>query len=68
MALSQSVSDSLKEAESHIRNALSYASRQERPSTCAAIAKLMTDIENVKGIDEILDRLDEANLKNFNNQ
>jgi len=31
MALSQSVEDSLKEAEESLRNALSYAARQERP-------------------------------------
>lgn len=31
MALSQSVEESLKEAEQSLRNALSYAARQERP-------------------------------------
>ena len=58
MALSQSVSDSLKEAESHIRNALAYASRQERPSTCEGIAQLLTDIEKIVFVDEVLDKLD----------
>ncbi len=58
MALSQSVTDSLKEAESHIRNALAYASRQERPSTCEGIAQLLADIEKIGLVDEVLDRLD----------
>jgi hypothetical protein len=31
MALSKSVEESVKEAESHLRNALSYSARQESP-------------------------------------
>lgn len=31
MALSESVEQSLKEAESSLRNALAYAARQEKP-------------------------------------
>jgi len=65
MALSQSVSDSLKEAESHLRNALAFASRQERPSTCASIAKLLADAENVICIDQIMDKFDEVNTRFF---
>jgi len=39
MALSQSVEESLKEAEQSLRNALSYAARQERPMVCSVIAE-----------------------------
>lgn len=62
MALSQSVLDSLSEAESSLRNALSYAARQERPSTCSAIGKLLMDIDNLTVLDNVMDTLD--NLKN----
>ena len=68
MALSQSVSDSLKEAESHIRNALAYSSRQERPSTCESIAKLLADVDNIRYIDDIMDKFDEANDKKLRDQ
>ena len=62
MALSQSVLDSLAEAESSLRNALSYAARQERPCTCSSIGKLLVDIDHLKGFDNVMDTLD--NLQN----
>lgn len=58
MALSQSVEDSLKEAEQSLRNALAFAARQERPMVCSAIAELIQSIETVKSTDSILDALD----------
>jgi hypothetical protein len=58
MALSQSVEESLQEAESHLRNALAYAARQERPMVCSVIAELIQRIETVKSTDSILDALD----------
>ena len=42
MALSQSVEESLKEAEQSLRNALAYAARQERPMVCSVIADLIS--------------------------
>ena len=58
MALSNSVEQSLNEASAHLRNALAYAARQERPIVCTQIAKLLGDIENIGSIDNILDTLD----------
>jgi hypothetical protein len=58
MALSQSVEDSLKEAEQSLRNALAFAARQERPMVCSVIAELIQRIETVKSTDSILDALD----------
>lgn len=58
MALSHSVLDSLTEAESSLRNALSFAARQERPTTCSSISKIIVDIHHLKGFDEIMDSLD----------
>ena len=58
MALSQSVEDSLKEAEQSLRNALAFAARQERPMVCSVIAELISRIETMKSTDSILDVLD----------
>ena len=58
MALSQSVENSLKEAEQSLRNALAFAARQERPMVCSVIAELISRIETMKSTDSILDALD----------
>ena len=58
MALSQSVEESLKEAEASLRNALSYAARQERPVVCSVIADLIHRIESLQSTDAILDKLE----------
>ena len=59
MALSQSVTDALEDAKSSIRNALAYAARNERPSTCERIAKLLSDIETVGLTDSLMDSLED---------
>jgi len=59
MSLSKTVEDSLKEAESSLRNALAYAARQERPAVCTQIAKLIHDIEHIQNFDGIMDMLEE---------
>ncbi len=53
MALSQSVEESLKEAEQSLRNALAYAARQERPMVCSVIADLISRIESVMTTDSL---------------
>jgi len=58
MALSQTVEDSLKEAEASLRNALSYAARQERPIICNTISKIILDIDNTIRFDGIIDSLE----------
>ena len=58
MALSQSVEESLKEAEQSLRNALAFAARQERPMVYSVIAELISRIETMKSTDSILDALD----------
>jgi len=59
MALSQSVKESLDEAEAALRNALSYAARQERPMVCSVIADLISRIESMQSTDSILDKLED---------
>ena len=58
MALSKSVEESLKEAESSLRNALAYAARQERPLVCTTISKLISEIDHIITFDDILDKLE----------
>jgi hypothetical protein len=58
MALSQSVEESLREAEASLRNALAYAARQERPMVCSVIADLIHRIESLQSTDAILDKLE----------
>ena len=58
MALSQSVTESLDEASASLRNALSYAARQERPIVCNTISELLCRIDSMKSFDGILDSLE----------
>lgn len=58
MALSKSVEESLKEAESSLRNALAYAARQERPVVCNGIAELICRIDQIQSFDGILDKIE----------
>ena len=58
MALSQSVENSLKEAEQSLRNALAFAARQERPMVCGVLAEMIGRIESLKSTDSILDKLE----------
>ena len=59
MALSKTVEDSLKEAESSLRNALAFAARQERPLVCSQIANLIKEIDHIQSFDGIFDMLEE---------
>lgn len=58
MALGTQVTESLKEAEASLRNALSFAARTERPMVCSVISDLISRIESVQNTDSLLDRLD----------
>lgn len=58
MALGQQVEESLKEAESNLRNALAYASRTERPMVVSVIADLIQRIDTVISADSLLDKLE----------
>jgi hypothetical protein len=58
MALGTQVTESLKEAEASLRNALSFAARTERPMVCSVISDMISRIESVQNTDALLDRLD----------
>jgi hypothetical protein len=59
MALGKQVEESLSEATCSLRNALSYAARQERPIVCKQIANLITEIDSIGSFDGIMDKLEE---------
>jgi len=61
MTLSKSVEDSLKEAESNLRNALAFAARQERAMVCGVISELISKIDTIIKMDEVLDKLENRN-------
>ena len=58
MALSETVENSLKEAESNLRNALAFAARQERPMVCGVIADLINKIDTLQTMDSIMDKVE----------
>jgi len=58
MALSKTVEESLKEAESNLRNALAFAARQEKPFIGKHIADMIFQIDNLMSADAIIDKLD----------
>jgi hypothetical protein len=59
MALSQSVTDSLQEAERSLRNALAFAARGERSIVAKQIAEMIHSIEMMQMHDNLLDTLEE---------
>ena len=58
MALSKSVEDSLREAESSLRNALAYAARQEKPFIGKHIADMIHSIDSLISADALIDKLE----------
>ena len=58
MALSPSVQDALDEAQSHLRNALAYAARNERPLVCQSISKIMLELDSIEKYDQLFDSLE----------
>ena len=59
MALSESVENSLKEAEASLRNALAYAARQEKPFVSREISEMICRIDTLVKTDQLLDKLED---------
>ena len=58
--LSEQVKDSLDEAQSHLRNALAYAARTEKPYISKHIADMMSNIDNIINIVPILEKIEDG--------
>ena len=59
MTLSETILESLADAESHVRNALAFAARSERSTTVKQLSDILSRIDGIKSTDDILDQLDE---------
>lgn len=55
MALSKQVEESLKDAESNLRNALAFAARNEKPIVNKQIAEMLFSIEHLISLDNLMD-------------
>ncbi len=64
MAISQSVIESIREAESHLRNALAYSARQESPYVPLALSEIIFKLDTLLGHDRFLDKI-ESVKENF---
>ena len=59
MSLSNQVEESLRDAQSDLRNALAFAARTERPMVISVIADMMHRIESVMSTNDLLDKLED---------
>ena len=60
MSLSAQVSESLKDAQSDLRNALAYAARNEEPWMVKHIATALADIDNLFHVESLLEKADKV--------
>ena len=60
MTLSNQVKDSLREAQSNLRNALSFAARTEKPYIAKHIADMMSNIDNIIHVVPLLEQVEEG--------
>lgn len=59
MALSNSVEESLNEAQSQLKNALAFAARQEESYVMVSISRMINDIELIRKTDKAQDQIQE---------
>ena len=59
MALSNQVAESLRDAQSDLRNAMAFAARTERPMVISVIADTLQRIETVMSTNDLLDKLED---------
>ena len=63
MALSSKVSEHIDAAQSELRSALFHSARNEKPATIQAIANLLSELDKLTTVADILDHLDEMKRK-----
>tara|TARA_B100001250_G_C19438120_1_gene630492 strand:+ start:408 stop:599 length:192 start_codon:yes stop_codon:yes gene_type:complete len=59
MTLSTQVEESLREAQSDLRNALSFAARTEKPYISKHIADTLASIDNIIDASSLIERLEQ---------
>ena len=63
MALSKQVEDSLRQSQDHLREALSFSARTEKPYVSKHIADMLAQIDNLVDIVPLLDKVEKLDLQ-----
>ena len=58
MALSEQVEDSLREAQSNMRNALAFSARGEKTYVSKHIADMLHKIDNLIDVSDVIEKLE----------
>tara|TARA_B100000902_G_scaffold104794_1_gene106967 strand:+ start:41 stop:283 length:243 start_codon:yes stop_codon:yes gene_type:complete len=58
MALSKQVEESLRDAQSHMRNALAFAARGEKTYVSKHIADMLHKVDNLIDVSDVLEKLE----------
>ncbi len=59
MSLSQPVKESVDEALGSIRNALSFASRNEHPMVISVLSKVLADLDSLEMMDTVFSKAED---------
>ena len=60
MALSEQTTESLKKAETHLRDALAFAARVEKPYVVRELGSILSHLDNIQGTQSLFDRMSTA--------
>ena len=60
MALSEQTSESLKKAEIHLRDALAFAARAEKPYIVRELGSIIAHLDNIQATDSLFDKMTTA--------
>ena len=60
MALSEQSTESLKKAETHLRDALAFAARVEKPYVVRELGSILSHLDNIQGTESLFDRMSTA--------
>ena len=60
MALSEQTAESLKKAEIHLRDALAFAARVEKPYIVRELGSILSHLDNIQATDSLFDRMSTA--------
>ena len=58
MALTEQVEVSLRDAQNHLKNALAFSARNEKPYVSKHIANMLADIDNLIDAHEVIEKLE----------
>ena len=60
MALSEQTTESLKKAETHLRDALAFAARVEKPYVVRELGSILSHLDNIQATDCLFDKMNTA--------